>query len=433
MLACLTRKALANPFRRVAIPDDLDSITSIDDKAEIPAEESGLQPDAAEAIWDATLGLYRTGVHPLISICLRHRGNILLNRIVGYQKGDAADPKAVVAKLNTPICQFSAAKGVSAMLLHLLAEQGEIHLLDPISYYIPAYGSNGKHNTTIFQLLAHRAGVPGVGERVDPRELFDREAIVERICAAKPLDYHGRTQAYHAITGGFIIDELIRVTTGLTAQQYMDRHFRKPLKMRYFRYGLTRRDLPRVAMNYATGLKPGPIVGGTLEKVLGVGVDEAVDLSNTEEFLTAELLAANIYSTAEEAGRFYQMMLDGGVYENRRVMQPLTIHRATQEAGKSQMDASLKMPMRYSAGFMLGNSPFGLYGPNTQHAYGHLGLSNVLCWADPSREIAVSILTTGKPVVSPHLVEMFKMLFAISRHCPITRNMRQPNENWLAA
>ena len=49
-------------------------------------------------------------------------------------------------------------------------------------------------------------------------------------------------QAYHALTTGFIFNELIKVTTGLDAQQYLDRYIRKPMGMRYFRYGLTKRD-----------------------------------------------------------------------------------------------------------------------------------------------------------------------------------------------
>ena len=38
--------------------------------------------------------------------------------------------------------------------------------------------------------------------------------------------------------------------------------------------------------------------------------------------------------------------------------------------------------------------PFGLYGPMTGSAYGHLGFMNILGWADPDRDIAVSLLVT---------------------------------------
>lgn len=420
-------------FRSIALPGDLDSVTHIDYDREVPPAEAGLDRGVVDSLWDDVQKLYRTGAHPLLSICLRRQGKILLNRSIGYQQGDAGSPDAVVADLNTPICLFSASKAISAMLLHLLAEQGKIHLLDPISYYIPDFAASGKSFITIYQLLAHRAGVPGLGEEVEPSLLYDREEVLRRVCAAEPLDRHGRTAAYHALTSGFLIDELIRVTTGLTIQQYMDRNIRKPMDMRYFRFGVTRRDLPRVAEHRSTGLKPGKRMGGMLEDVLGIDVEEAIAVSNTEEFRTAVLPSANIYCTAEEAGRFFQMLLDYGSYEGKQIMQPLSVHRAIQEAGKTQMDASLKLPMRYSAGFMLGGSPVGMYGLDTHYAYGHLGLSNVMIWADPARDISVAILNTGKPILSNHIAALLRLMVHISRACPPTHDMAEKGAPFLAA
>ena len=56
------------------------------------------------------------------------------------------------------------------------------------------------------------------------------------------------------------------------------------------------------------------------------------------------------------------------------------------------------VPLRYSAGMMLGASPFGLYGPDTARAYGHLGFANNFVWADPERAISAALLTTGRIV-----------------------------------
>jgi CubicO group peptidase (beta-lactamase class C family) len=63
-------------------------------------------------------------------------------------------------------------------------------------------------------------------------------------------------------------------------------------------------------------------------------------------------------------------------------------------------------PMRYSAGMVLGGNPIGIYGPFTQHAYGHLGFMNNFCCADPERDIAVSLLTTGKAILGWHLIAL---------------------------
>jgi hypothetical protein len=44
-----------------------------------------------------------------------------------------------------------------------------------------------------------------------------------------------------------------------------------------------------------------------------------------------------------------------------RVFDPLTVRRAVAEVGKAEIDRSLLVPLRYSAGMMLGASPWGLY------------------------------------------------------------------------
>lgn len=423
MLRKTTRSLARRKFRAIALPDDIDSITSIDERNEVTAEESGLSDEAHETIWGNVQSLYQTGMHPLISFCLRRGGKTVFNRSIGYVRGDDNSTDTVIANIDTPVCLFSASKAISAILIHLLAEQNKIHLLDPISHYIPAFAAGGKGHITIYQLLSHRAGVPGLGDEIDPKLLFDREAALEKICAAQSLDNSGRSLAYHAVTGGFIVDELIRVTTGLTIQQYLDRHIRKPLGMRYFRYGLNTRDLKKAAQHRATGLPVKGAIGENLKNVLGLEYESVVSLSNSTDFAQSVLPSANIYATAEESNRFFQMLLDNGQYQGKQVIQPLTVYRAVQETGKARFDASLKLPMRYSPGFMLGGSPAGMYGRDSHYAYGHLGLSNVFCWADPERDIAVSLLTSGKPVLGTHLAALPRLLFSIAKQCPRTRDM----------
>ena len=423
MLGSMKKNLIKKKFRGIEIPSDLSSITSIDYENEVPAGESGLSEEATAAIWDAVQKFYRAGMHPLVSVCLQRGGKTVFNRSIGYQSGDDDSPDAVVADVNTPVCLFSASKVISAVLLHLLAEQNKIHLLDPVCHYIPAFAAGGKANITIYQLLAHRAGVPGLGEDAGPELLYDRKEALARICAAQTLDKLGRSPAYHAITGGFIVEELIRVTTGLTIQQYLDRYIRKPMGMKYFRYGLTPRDLKKAAVHRSTGLPVTGKVGNLLSGVLGIEFEKVVDLSNSPDFGQAVLPSANLYCTAEESTRFFQMLLDHGRYKGKQILAPLTVYRAVQEAGKAQLDGSLKLPLRYSPGFMMGGSPVGMYGKDSHFAYGHVGLSNIICWADPERDIAVSILNTGKPIVGPQIASFIGMPFTIAKHCTKVRDM----------
>ena len=423
MFGRVGKSLLKKKLRGIDIPSDLSSIMSIDYENEVPAGESGLSEEETAAIWDVAQGFYRKGMHPLVSICLQRGGKMVFNRSIGYHSGDDASEDAVVADFNTPVCMFSASKVISAVLLHLLAEQNEIHLLDPVCHYIPAFAAGGKANINIYQLLAHRAGVPGLGEDVDPELLFDRETALAKICAAETSDKMGRNPAYHAITGGFIIDELIRVTTGLTIQQYLNRYIRKPMGMKYFRYGLTVKDFKKAAVHRATGLPVTGKLGTAISNVLGLEYEKIVEFSNSADFGRAVLPSANLYCTAEESTRFFQMLLNNGRYKGRQILAPLTVYRAVQEAGKAKFDGSLGLPLRYSPGFMLGGGLLSMYGKGCNFAYGHLGLSNIVCWADPERDIAVSILNSGKPILGPHIPSFIGMQNVIADQCPKVRDM----------
>lgn len=406
-------------FRTVPVPDDLASVTDIDTAAEVDPRQADLEPAAVETIWDACQNLYRSGVYPLLSLCLRHRGEIVLNRSIGHARAGK------VASVQTPICLFSASKAVSAVLVHLLAEQGEVDLLNPVSYYIPAFAAKGKGSITLLQLLTHRGGIASVPDDIELEQLYDHDAAVRMICAAQPADQQGRVQAYHALTTGFIFNELIKVTTGLDAQQYLDKYIRKPMGMRYFRYGLTKRDQKSVALNTTTGLD-NALINRTLTSLLGAHPDQAVAMTNDPRFYRAVIPSANLFGTAEEVSRFYQMLLNHGQWQGKRILDPLTVHGATRSLGNFKLDRSLMLPMRYSAGFMLGASPIGMYGRDTQYAYGHLGYANIICWADPQRAIAVGLMNTGKLVLGPHLKAFLVLLNAISAACQPDGNAAYP-------
>jgi CubicO group peptidase (beta-lactamase class C family) len=216
------------------------------------------------------------------------------------------------------------------------------------------------------------------------------------------------------VTSGFIADELIRRLTGMTIIEYLEEKIAKPMGMKHFTYGLDEAGREEVALNYITGMRNGKIIGGILEKVLGVSIEDAAELSNSEGFMTMPVPSANLYTTAEEISRFYQMLLDDGDYQGQSIFSKTSIQTATREAGKARFDKAIKLPMRFSAGFMLGGSPIGMYGLNTHEAYGHLGFSNIFCWADPTRDISVAFLSTGKPILGNHVLALPKLMHTIS-------------------
>ena len=416
-MAAVSLNPLARIENNIAVPASLGDVVNIADN-EVNPEWLGLTERDRDVIWRAVEALYRTGAYPALSICIRRHGEILLNRSVGHVQGNGPGDSdlPVVATPDTPFCLFSASKAITAMLIHLLEERSQINLLNPVSYYIPEFAANGKKRITIQQILAHRAGIASFND-IDPEVLFDHDAIMNLIYSAKPTNLHGRELAYHALTGGYVLGELVQRVTGSDIREFLRVNVQEPMGFRNFNYGAPDAVYPEIARNYLTGLPIVFPVKQFIKRILGADLETAIQLSNDPRFYQQIIPAGNIVATAEECSRFFQCLLNGGEYEGKRIFQPVTVERAVREVNATELDTMLLAPMRYSAGMMLGNYPIGLFGPATPHAYGHLGLTNNFCWADPERMISVSLLTSGNPVLGSHLPRLAMLLTTISRRC----------------
>lgn len=404
--------------------DSLADVAGADRESECVPHTAGMTPATVRNIWQHAGAAYRTGAYPALTLCVRRRGRIVLNRSLGYAHGGGpgetlGGADALPAQPQTPICLFSASKAITAVLVHKLAEEGGIDTSRPVAHYVPEFGANGKNKVTIDDVLCHRGGFPSfqppAGVDLKGELLTDWDECIRLICQA-PARHPGRV-AYHAVTGGFILGEVIQRVTGAPLSEYLDTRLRQPLGMRYFTYGLDSDDRKDAATNYIAGWPVSFPISYFAHKALSVPFDEVVEVSNQDYFFDAVVPAGNLYSTAEELSRFYQMLLDGGVYEGRQVLKEETVRAATQPVGWLAIDRTLKVPLRYSRGLIRGGNPVGLYGPMTGQAFGHLGFMNILGWADPARETSVALLTTGKSILGSHLPALGALLMSIARGC----------------
>ena len=95
-------------------------------------------------------------------------------------------------------------------------------MTDKVTDYIPEYGGARKGDTTIAHVLAHRAGVPGLPkEALDLERVSDREFLCRTICEAEPFVRPGALLAYHAVSGGFILREIVQRVTGRSLREIL--------------------------------------------------------------------------------------------------------------------------------------------------------------------------------------------------------------------
>jgi CubicO group peptidase (beta-lactamase class C family) len=408
-------------FHRVRVPDDLASVTTTGEEED--PESAGLEGEQVERIWEAAVDLYRSGVHPGLQLCLRRDGKVVLNRAIGHARGNGPDdpedaPKTAMTP-ETPACIFSASKAVTALVVHKLDERGLLHIGDRVSEYIPEYGQKGKEGTTIAHVLAHRAGVASMPkEALDLERIDDREYLVRVISEAKPAIRPGRVLAYHAVSGGFILGEIVQRVTGKTIREVLAEEFLDPLGFRWGNYGVRPDDVDRVALNYVTGPPLLPPLSNLVKRVLSVPLDQVVETSNDPRFLTGLVPSANVITTADELSRFFEIFRRGGELDGVRVMEERTVRRALTEQSHLEIDFSLVFPTRFSYGLMLGARVVSLYGRDTDLAFGHLGLINIMGWADPERALAGALINTGKAIVYPELPRFYGLMQRIASEVP---------------
>lgn len=406
----------------IKVPRSIARVTTAEPTQEVDPVSVGMTRGGVEDIWRSVEGIYKTGTHPGISLCFRRKGKRVLHRAIGYAKGGGPhayrDEEKVLMRPDTPVCYFSASKAVTAFLMHLLNEDKLVNLHDPISFYAPEFGQCGKKNITIHQVLSHRSGIPGLPEEVPIETLWDNDEIWRLLSEAEPDSARGDKLAYHALTGGYILERVVNKVTGKTIQAFLDERIRKPMRMKYFNYGIDDRHADMAADNYMTGMKPFFPISYLIKRALGGSLGMVETVSNDPKFKQAVIPAGNIYGTADEIGCFFQMLLNGGEWQGARICQPITVKRFTQEYAAIQFDRTLMLPMRYSAGLMLGGEPFGMWGKHSATAYGHIGLINKMCWADEARDISVSLLTTGIPIVANNIPSLVRFMNKIDRHCP---------------
>jgi CubicO group peptidase (beta-lactamase class C family) len=410
-----------DPLRRVRVPRDLKSVTTT--AAEADPESVGMSAHGVNRIWAAARNLYKSGVHPALQLCLRRNGQVVLDRAIGHARGngpdDPPDAPKVLATPDTPFCVFSTSKAITAMVVHLLHERGALSIDDRVTDYIPEYGSHGKGDTTIAHVLSHRAGVPTLPRKVlDIENVSDAELITEAICEAKPFVKPGTLLAYHAISGGFILGEIVQRVTGRSIREVLGESILDPLGFRWTNYGVRPEDVEEVGLSYATGPRLLPPLSNMAARVLSRPVDEVVQISNDPRFLTSIIPAGNLITTGNELSRFFEIFRAGGEIDGVRIMQPSTIHRALEEQSRLEFDLSLGFPTRFSYGLMLGAKVLSLYGRDTDLAFGHLGFINIIGWADPERGISGGLINSGKPILYPELPRFFGLMQLIASEVP---------------
>lgn len=360
----------------------------------IPVEIRGHCAPAWGRVKDAFHANFRDSNELGAALCVYEDGE----PVVDIHAGSVDSREGGAWQQDTLVNVFSTTKGiVSALALRLVAE-GKLSLERPVADYWPEFAQNGKEKIPVKWLLSHRAGVPAVRDMLPDAALYDWERMCAALAAEKPWWEPGTRHGYHPVTFGWLIGEVIRRASGMRVGEYLQHAFAQPLGLDMF-IGVPAAQQSRIARISRPAPDPSNAEAMSfMQKVMmdPTGVTSRAFANpmsiatgtNTSEWRSAEIPAANGHATAHAVARFYAALACGGTLDGVDVL-PKDILKYCEDEQSAGSDAVLGIDTRFSYGWMLSqNRANAAFGPG-RRAFGHPGAGGSVGMADPQRRIAV--------------------------------------------
>lgn len=334
------------------------------------------------------------------ALAVRQRGAAVVDLWGGV--ADARDDTPWAADTATAI--FSCTKGVMSVLAATLVQQGRLDYDEPVATYWPEFAQAGKGGVLVRDILAHRAGLSAPRDDFTTADLADWHRVTAALAAQEPLWEPGTGYAYHAITHGWLIGEVIRRVTGMRVGEYLAATLTDPLRADVW-IGLPATETHRVA-HLRVGASLAQLVaqqnaeslpgidwtaraltfGGALPYELAgdnTGFNDpavrAAEIPGAGGIATARALAAIWSSTVVET-------------DGVRILGDATLDRAlvVQSEGAPVFSSPPPWP-RWAMGFQLDAAARRYLG---DASFGHDGAGGQVAFADRAAKVGFAFLTT---------------------------------------
>jgi CubicO group peptidase (beta-lactamase class C family) len=301
---------------------------------------------------------------------------------------------------------MSCTKGAVAICANILAERGLIDVEAPVARYWPEFASGGKAGVTVAHLLTHSAGLLGFDPDIGFAypDLLDSALCTQRLAEMAPLWAPGSAYAYHFVTYGFLVGEVIRRVSGKSVGRFFADEVAKPLGLDFW-IGLPEEQERRVAPHFRDTPDLTTEQWRVLFKDFGDSESRLArclieTFTTTDAFLKAansrrahaiELAAGNGITNARSLARMYAACI--GSVEGVRLLGAAAMERARTLRtatlplpGVFAAFAGNRVPQQFGLGFELPRPVEPMLGPGS---FGHAGAGGRMGFAHPESGFAV--------------------------------------------
>ena len=291
---------------------------------------------------------------------------------------------------------FSATKAFVASAVWILIGEGTIDITLPVTEYIPEFGTFGKDQITVEQVMLHTSGFPHAP--LGSPDWWTREGRVKRFGEWRLNWEPGSSYEYHATSAHWVLAEIIDRVTGGDYRDFVEERITGPAGLEQRMLGVG--DDVKVAELVAVGEVASP---DELEAAIGIR-ELPVNEVTTEALLgfnSASVRALGVpggggVTNAKEVVTFYQALLHnpGGIWD------PAVLADATGTVRNNLPDRWTKVTANRGLGVIIAGDDgkdsmrgFGKVG--SPRRFGHNGAGGQIAWADPESGISFAYLTNG--------------------------------------
>jgi len=344
----------------------------------------GLCEERFQSVLERFAANFAEGQETGAGVAVMHNGLPVVDLWGGFADKSCSRPW----QRDTLVNMMSVSKVASAVCTHMLIERGALDLDAPVARYWPEFAQAGKEKLPLRYVLDHRSGLAIVTER-KAGAITDWNWMTQALARQAPVWKPGEVAAYHGLTQGFLLGEIIRRVTGQTLGSFFRREVAEPLGLDYY-IGLRPEEEARCAefipdaliKGFRTSHLPDPLNPGAL-----VWAQLADDEDfNTPGWRRAEIPSANGHGTARAVARLYAALVNGGELDGVRLMRRETVQGMTAEQ-HNLTEVLRGRAYHQASGVLLNTPPYVYMGPNAR-AFGHHGSGGAIGFGDPDARIA---------------------------------------------
>ncbi len=310
--------------------------------------------------------------------------------VIDIWGGHLDEEKTKPWREDTIVNVYSTTKTMSFLCALVLADRGKLDFDANVAEYWPEFAAAGKENVKVWHVMDHAAGLSGLDVKVEPRDLYDWDKIVNLLAEQAPWWEPGTASGYHALTQGFLIGEIVKRVSGVSIGTFFQNEIAGPLQADFY-IGVPESEFSRIGNLFPAGEgrlhtsdDPDSIAARTFRNPASPATN-----SWTDEWRKAEIPAANGHGNARSVARLQAPLACKGSAFGVDLFSQTTAESVMKER-ISGMDLALGVPIGFGLGFGL-NSELMPLSPNDNACYwGGWGGSSIL--VDQDARLSVSFV-----------------------------------------